>query len=138
MSAYFASTPGSTRGFTLIELLVVLAVLGVLASIAIPAYTNHVLKSRRAEAQAYLLAVSNRQQQFLVDTRGYAATLSGVGVPTPANVTLAYDLALVVPVAVRPTFVVTATPRTAQATEPCGTLSIDQAGTKVAARVGCW
>jgi len=138
MRAFHATTDIRPRGFTLIELLVVLAVLGVLASIAIPAYTNHVLKSRRAEAQAYLLAFSNRQQQFLVDTRGYAGTLAAVGVPIPANVTLAYELTLVVPVAVPPTFLLTATPRTAQASEPCGTLSIDQAGTKVAARAGCW
>ena len=40
------------------------------------------------------MAIAARQQQFLVDTRGYAGALTTIGVPTPNNVTAAYDLTL--------------------------------------------
>jgi type IV pilus assembly protein PilE len=53
-----------------------------------------VRKSRRAEAQSFLMAVAARQQQFLVDTRGYAGALTTIGVPTPNNVAAAHDLTL--------------------------------------------
>src|SRR5688500_9219375 len=68
-------------GFTLIELIVAVAIIGILAAIAYPAYQQQIRKSRRAEAQSFLMAVAARQQQFLLDTRAYAATVAGIGVP---------------------------------------------------------
>lgn len=125
-------------GFTLIELMIAVAVLAILAAIAWPSYQEHVRKSRRAEAQAFLMAVAARQQQFLVDTRGYSASLTDIGVPTPANVTSTYDIALAAPTGNPPAFSVTATPKASQVGERCGTLSIDQSGAKTAAISGCW
>lgn len=125
------------RGFTLIELMITVAIVAILVAVALPSYNSYVLKSNRAEAQAYLMAVASRQQQFMIDTRAYAA-LADVGVPAPANVSKSYTLALTTVAGPPPTFVLTATPKTAQASEACGTISINQAGTKTAAKTGCW
>ena len=126
------------RGFTLIELLVTVAIIGILAAIAYPSYQEQVRKSRRAEAQSFLMAVAGRQQQFLLDTRAYAMTVTAIGVPIPASVSSHYTLAIAVAAGPPPTYTVTATPSGTQAYETCGTLTIDQAGAKTASTGGCW
>lgn len=126
------------RGFTLIELMIAVAIVAILAVVALPSYQEHVRKSRRAEAQAYLMAVAGRQQQFLVDTRAYGATLTDVGIAMPDSVASGYDVTLTVVAGPPPAFSLTAAPKADQASERCGTLSIDQAGTKGAAVAGCW
>ena len=128
------------RGFTLIEVVITVAIVAILAAVAFPTYRDHVRKSRRAEAQAYLMAVASRQQQFLLDTRAYSPNLATVGVATPANVAAAYDLAVATVTGPPPTFRLTATPKAAtdQVHERCGWLAIDQSGAKTAALATCW
>ena len=128
------------RGFTLVEVIITVAIVAILVAVALPTYRDHMRKSRRAEAQAYLMAVASRQQQFLLDTRAYAPDLPTIGIAKPANVDAVYELAASAPPGSPPTFRLTATPKagTDQVSERCGTLAIDQTGAKTAALSSCW
>jgi type IV pilus assembly protein PilE len=74
-------------GFTLIELLVVVAIIGILAGLAYPSYTDYVVKSRITQATAGLSTKKTQMEQFFQDNHFYAQSevLDGGGsVVTPA------------------------------------------------------
>lgn len=66
------------HGFTLMELLIVVAVIGILAAVAYPAYTDYVLRSKIAEATSGLSDGRVKLEQWFQDNRTYA------GGPVPA------------------------------------------------------
>ncbi len=68
-------SPGAWRracGFTLLELLVVLAILGVFASVAWPAYASHVARAKRAAARAVLLEAAQFMERHYATQNTYA------------------------------------------------------------------
>jgi type IV pilus assembly protein PilE len=62
----------TSPGFTLIELMIVVAIVGILAMIALPGYERQVIRSNRTAAQAQMMDIANRQQQYLLAERSYA------------------------------------------------------------------
>lgn len=73
-----------TRGFTLIELMIVIAILGILASIAIPAYQDSVRKAKRADAQGALMGLANAMERHFTANNsflGAAAAAADTGAP---------------------------------------------------------
>lgn len=59
------------RGFTLIELMVVVAIVGILASIAMPSYSDYVKRGRAAEATSTLANLRVQIEQYYQDNRTY-------------------------------------------------------------------
>lgn len=118
------------EAFTLIELMVTVVVIGILAAIAYPSYVQYTVRSNRAAAQAYLMDVAQREQQYLLDVRQYADKTTIINlVPVPANVSKFYDID-VARAGPPPTFTAKATPKSGTAQQNDGTLSIDATGTK--------
>ncbi len=126
------------RGFTLIEAVVVMAVAAILAAIAIPNYSEYVMRGHRSAVQAFISDVASRQSQFFVDRRNYAATVAALNMTAPADVALRYAVAIAVVAGPPAGFQVTATPIGAQATDRCGLLTINQAGDRTAIVNRCW
>lgn len=70
-------------GFSLIELMVVVAVIGILAAVAYPSYTEYIQRSRIADATAGLSDIRIRMERYFQDNRTYAAGGEcGVAMPT--------------------------------------------------------
>lgn len=78
-----------SRGFTLIEVMIVVLIIAILGGVALPAYQDSVVKSRRAEAKAALLDLQNRMERYFIDKNTYAtACITGElgGCPTANSV----------------------------------------------------
>jgi type IV pilus assembly protein PilE len=134
-------------GFSLIELLIVIVIVATLASLAVTTYSRYVVKTRRAAAAAVLLGLANRQEQYFLDARAYAADMTELGATPPQEVSDYYTIATSANNnATPPTFQVTATPvsGSSQATRDtsCATLTLTSAGVKSVSGSGtvrdCW
>lgn len=121
----------SVRGFSLIDLMITVAIVGVLATIAVPSYQSSVRKSNRGAAEAYLGDIAQRQQQYLLDQRSYASTEAALGLTTPASVAPFYTIAVGISAGPPPAFTASATPIGSQAADLSGRpLTITNTGAK--------
>jgi len=122
------------EGFSLIELMISVAIIGILAGIAYPSYTEYVLKGKRGDAKAALLSVQLAQEKYRANNTAYGST-SAIGITSSPDGY--YSIA--VSGESSTAYIVTATPGHTDAY--CTTLVINQDGTKSATGTDaahCW
>lgn len=130
-----------STGFTLIELLVVVIIAAFLLMLALPSYQRYLLDTRRALASAALLEVMIRQEQYFLDHKRYAESLTELDFPghpyaIDREGTVIADAAddrtyLINLETVESAYTLSATPQLDQAVDrSCGTLSLDSTGVK--------
>ena len=69
------------RGFTLIELMIVVAIIGILAAVAIPAFMDYMKRAKGSEAPLQLNKVGKNQKRIYAETASFS-TVPGAALPT--------------------------------------------------------
>lgn len=130
--------PRRAKGFTLIELMIVVAIVGILAAIAIPAFNEQMRKSRRSEAMQALSDMQLKQEHWRANHATYG-TLADMGSPTNPYYTLTITGNNA------NNYVITATPTAggAQAGDRCGNFILTNANGVISKSVStsltnCW
>jgi type IV pilus assembly protein PilE len=77
-------------GFTLIEVMIVVAIIGILASIAVPMYSEHIAKGRRSQATVQLLQVLQYTERYYIEKRTYQGADFAKFSPVPLTGTRLY------------------------------------------------
>jgi type IV pilus assembly protein PilE len=117
------------KGITLIELLVVIMIVGILAAIAVPIYTNYMQRARRADAKTALEQLRAAQEMRRAERGSYEIDLAALRTTwgVPANPIGFYNLSFTGTLTAN-TFTAQAAPFGGQASD--GSLFINQIGTK--------
>ncbi|WP_019583764.1 type IV pilin protein [Thioalkalivibrio sp. ALE16] len=125
----------STQGFTLLELMIATAIVGILAAIALPAYSSYVERTRLGNAQMDLFALASFAEQYRTRNGVYPDTDDLPRTHSPESGAVAYTISID---AKASTFILAATPSGPQVGHSCGTLTLTHHGRKGADDDGCW
>lgn len=136
-------------GFTLMEMMITIVILGILVGVAFPAYQGHMSSARRATATGCLMEYAQYMERIFSANMTYATNNGAQVAALPVtncsqDLTGLYGFSFPNPPTAN-TFVISAAPLGAQATDACGALTIDQLGvrsangaTNAAAIRACW
>jgi len=123
--------------------MIVVVIIGVLSAISYPQYQKYLLRSNRADAQAFIMKMDARQRQILIEQRAYATAPNALNVGssgwscTAANCTNGRYTVTFNPAvdnaATPPSYTICATPAPNQSAD--GTLTLTSDGIKMR-RVG--
>ncbi len=83
------------KGFTLIELMIVVAIIGILAAIAIPAYQDYTVRAQVTEGLNLAAAAKTAVAESFASNQTWPATNTAAGLdPTPTNISGKYVLSV--------------------------------------------
>lgn len=119
-------TERAAAGFTLIEVMIVVAVVGILAAIAFPNFTEYLIRARLTEATATLSGHRVKMEQFFQDNRTYVGACDAGSVAATPAATQYFVFACAIPDA--NTYTITAT---GQGSIAPTVLSIDQSNNRL-------
>jgi type IV pilus assembly protein PilE len=143
-----AQATRGARGFTLIELMITVAIIGILASIAYPAYNDSVARSRRNGAKAVLLENAQWLERQYTFSGSYATDVKGVAISTlpiteaPKDGSVkVYTVSMAASTA--GSYTLQAVPKNGMAGDKCGTFTLSNTGAKAltsatATVADCW
>jgi type IV pilus assembly protein PilE len=117
-------------GFTLIELMIAVAVIGILAAVAYPAYTDSVKKGRRSDAKIALTNAAQALERFYNENNStYNATGSAAGTLFPTTSQGGYyTIGYASGSPTTSAYTLTATPTGSQANDKCGIFTLNNLG----------
>jgi len=126
----------TSYGFTLIELMIVVVIIGVLAAIAMPAYTGYSQKARRSDAKHALLDMQLNQEKWRANHVTYSSSLTELGWAGGESLDKHYDLSVASPTTNE--YTITADPKGLQLSDTsCDPMTLDQNSEKTPDS-GCW
>lgn len=137
------------KGFSLIELMIAVAILGIIAAIAYPNYSNYVQQARRSDGHLMLTEIMGAQERFYTENFNYTTDLSELGYTVDGGAVESDEGFYLVTAAacggstIRNCVNLTATAQGIQAVDDeCATLSLNSRGEKAATGGGgreeCW
>ncbi len=133
-----------TKGFTLIELMITVAVLGILAAVALPSYTQYIARGHRAEAQAALLRGQQWMERHFAENNSYSANAGGTATDgtsgtfitnsgvtrVPADTGVAQRYAITITAVTATSYTLTATRQGSMANDRCGNYTVNNLGVR--------
>jgi type IV pilus assembly protein PilE len=120
----------AAKGLTLVELMMTVAIIGIIASIAIPSFQNQIVDARRRDGITQLLQLQMQQESYRLTNKSYATTTQ-LGLPVSDYYAFTSSTVSAT------TYTLTATAKSSQTGDSaCTALTLDQSMNK--APEACW